>query len=489
MYLPISGKQRKDLEMKEIQKKGLSIAAAAFGVLWILVLSEIGAPAYAEGQVGVPWNWWGFIGLTGVCVLYAGCSFLIYRLSVVEHLALALCFLCLNCWKVVEESAYALWEKNYELRFSTEHGLHPLSIALWLIALVYLGFCVYSYLGDRENYLIRNILALVVLFLGAVDYRVMTYGSDWFFILGLIYLLLMIGLRLGIDIRDGRRKKQYVDTHTHYFLKQIVNKRERLLQASVEKGVERYVSVAISKESNEEQEKLFAQDASFYYAVGLHPSFVKAASDVEWVQEVLPKYIHGRTVAIGETGLDYHREDTTEEEKKWQQACFRAQIRLASDKNLPLILHIRDKENESLALKDGLAILKEFSLRPEAGVFHCFHYSIEQADTVKKYEKLGFCFGIGGKLCDRKDEGFRRMVRRLPLERLVLETDCPYVKPEGLSGKVNSSVAIPIIAKELAQLKRRNLQEIADCTSQNAGRVFVWEEKNRLIKKMQKTEK
>ena len=74
--------------MKEIQKKGLSIAAAAFGVLWILVLSEIGAPAYAEGQVGVPWNWWGFIGLTGVCMLYAGCSFLIYRLSVVEHLAL-----------------------------------------------------------------------------------------------------------------------------------------------------------------------------------------------------------------------------------------------------------------------------------------------------------------------------------------------------------------------------------------------------------------
>ena len=81
------------------------------------------------------------------------------------------------------------------------------------------------------------------------------------------------------------------------------------------------------------------------------------------------------------------------------------------------------------------------------------------------------------------------MVRRLPLERLVLETDCPYVKPEGLSGKVNSSVAIPIIAKELAQLKRRSLQEIADCTSQNAGRVFVWEEKSRLIKKMQKTEK
>lgn len=466
--------------MKEIQKKGLAIAAVVFGILWILILSEIDSPSLAEGQAGVPWNWWGFVGLTGVSVLYAGCSFLIYRLSIVEHVALFLWLLCFNCWEAVSESAYALWEKKHEIRFCTEHGLHPLSIALWMIALVYLGFCVYSFFQDRENYLIRNALAVVMLFFGAVNYRVKTYGSEWFFVLGLVYLFLMITLRLGIEIRESRQPNVYVDTHTHYFLKQIVNKKERLLQEAKDKGVKRFVSVSISKESIEEQKRLFAEDDSFCFAVGLHPSFVKASADVKWVQESLIKYMDERTAAVGETGLDYHREDTTEEEKKWQQACFRAHIQLAVERNLPLILHIRDKDNESFALKDGLSILKEFTLRPEAGVFHCFHYGKEQEALVKQYLKLGFFFGIGGKLCDRKDESFRKMVRWIPLDRLVLETDCPYVKPEGMSGKVNSSAAIPVIARELAQLKRQRLQEIAACTTFNADRLFVWEERQKL---------
>lgn len=485
--------------MKEKTIKGMSAGAVLVGLLIILFLSQIveTTPIHEyllnngsmSLQVGVPWNWSVFIGMIGVSILYLGCSFLLYRPSILEHLALFVWFLCLNCWRSVTQAAMEMWEYKYEISFCTERGMQPLYIVVCMIAFVYVGFCVYSYLQDREIYLVRNILAAVLLLFGGIDFWVITYGSRWFLVTGIVFLALMLGVRIGMEIQQSRLPKRYVDTHTHYFLKQIVNKRERLLQEARKKGVEKFVSVAITQESNEEQTKLHAQDEDFYYVTGLHPVYAKSEADVKWVRESLAGNIQERTVAIGETGLDYHREETTEEEKKVQQECFRAQIKLAVERHLPLVLHIRDKEKETVALEQGLQILKEFHLGKNPGVFHCFHYGKESETIVKKYLALGFSFGIGGKLCDKKDTDFRKMVREIPLDHLVLETDCPYVKPNGLSGKVNSSLAIPMIAKELAQVKRMNLREIADQTTQNAERIFDWNGKHRRIKKSEKTEK
>lgn len=489
----------KDMGMKENRRKAMSAGAVFAGLLIIRFLSQIvnTTPIHEyilnDGlmslQVGVPWNWSVFIGMIGVSVLYLGCSFLLYRPSIIEHLALFVWFLCLNCWRSVTQAAMEMWEYKYEISFCTERGIQPLYIVVCMIAFSYVGFCVYSYLQDREIYLVRNILAAVLLFFGVIDFWVITYGSRWFLATGIVFLALVLGLRIGLDIQQTRQPKKYVDTHTHYFLKQIVNKQERLLQEARKKGVEKFVSVAITQESNAEQTKLHEQDEDFYFVAGLHPSYSKSKEDLKWIRESLAGTLQERTVAIGETGLDYHREETTEEEKKWQQECFRAQIKLAAEKHLPLVLHIRDKEKETTALEQGLQILQEFRLGKNPGVFHCFHYGKESEVLVKKYMELGFFFGIGGKLSDKKDTAFRKMVREIPLESLVLETDCPYVKPNGMSGKVNSSLAIPMIAKELAQVKRMNLQEIADQTTRNAERVFDWNGKRRRVKKPQKTEK
>lgn len=485
--------------MRNRVQKVMSSIFVIVGLLIVLFLSQIavGQPIYEydliQGQVsfrvGVLWNWSVFIGMLGVSMLYLGSTFLLYRPSIVEHLALFVWFLCLNCWRSVTQAAYEMWESKHEISFCTEHGIQPLFMGVHLIAFIYVIFCLYSYFQTREYYLVRNVLAAVLLFFGVMNYWVITYGSRWFFAVGIIFLALMLGLRIGYDFQQSRQAKHYVDTHTHYFLKNIVDKREKLIQESRKRGVEKFVSVAIAQESNQEQGKLFAKDEDFYFAAGLHPSFVKSKADVKWINETLGKYVGERTVAIGETGLDYHDLETTEDEKAFQQECFRAQIKLALDKQLPLILHIRDKENETAALEQSLSILQEYEFNGNAGVVHCFHYGIECESIVKKLIQLGFSFGIGGKLCEREDVSFRRMVRKLPMERIMLETDCPYVKPKGMLGKVNSSLAIPIVAKELAQLKRISLQEVADVTSENAGKLFVWSEKSRRIKKSKKTEK
>lgn len=164
-----------------------------------------------------------------------------------------------------------------------------------------------------------------------------------------------------------------------------------------------------------------------------------------------------KVVAIGEIGLDYYwPEPDREIQKKW----FIRQMELAQEVNLPVIIHSRD------AAQDTVEILKQF---PANGVIHCYSYTKESA---KEFLKMGYYFGIGGVLTFKNAKKLKEAVMEIPMDRILLETDSPYLAPEPNRGKRNSSLNIPYVVKELAQLKGITEEEVINITTENTKRLF-----------------
>ena len=173
-----------------------------------------------------------------------------------------------------------------------------------------------------------------------------------------------------------------------------------------------------------------------------------------WLKEVSKKE---KVVAIGEIGLDYYwPEPDREIQKKW----FIRQMELAQEVNLPVIIHSRD------AAQDTIEILKQF---PANGVIHCYSYTKESA---KEFLKMGYYFGIGGVLTFKNAKKLKEAVMEIPMDRILLETDSPYLAPEPNRGKRNYSLNIPYVVKELAQLKGITEEEVINITTENTKRLF-----------------
>ena len=193
-----------------------------------------------------------------------------------------------------------------------------------------------------------------------------------------------------------------------------------------------------------------------YAAVGVHPSDTEELNEEKmvWLKEVSKKE---KVVAIGEIGLDYYwPEPDREIQKKW----FIRQMELAQEVNLPVIIHSRD------AAQDTIEILKQF---PANGVIHCYSYTKESA---KEFLKIGYYFGIGGVLTFKNAKKLKEAVMEIPMDRILLETDSPYLAPEPNRGKRNSSLNIPYVVKELAQLKGITEEEVINITTENTKRLF-----------------
>ena len=193
-----------------------------------------------------------------------------------------------------------------------------------------------------------------------------------------------------------------------------------------------------------------------YAAVGVHPSDTEELDEekMAWLKEVSKKE---KVVAIGEIGLDYYwPEPDREIQKKW----FIRQMELAQEVNLPVIIHSRD------AAQDTIEILKQF---PANGVIHCYSYTKESA---KEFLKMGYYFGIGGVLTFKNAKKLKEAVMEIPMDRILLETDSPYLAPEPNRGKRNSSLNIPYVVKELAQLKGITEEEVINITTENTKRLF-----------------
>lgn len=266
-----------------------------------------------------------------------------------------------------------------------------------------------------------------------------------------------------------------IDTHTHYFLREFDCDRDTLFQKLKENGVSRVIEAAIGMESNFIMRKLFGDNEMVFFGAGIHPLRVACADRVygiEVCRGILRELLRApKTVALGETGLDYHREVTGGEDKELQKAYFRMQLALALETGTPLILHVRECH------EDALRILESYG-RPFRGVCHCF---IGGADVAKRYTDLGFYLGIGGSCTYSKNRGrfeeFIRDLHLLPMDRVVLETDAPYLLPTGCKGKKNTSLNLTAVVDKLAERTSLSPGEIEEITSRNAMECFFAGEK------------
>ncbi|MDO5408478.1 MAG: TatD family hydrolase [Eubacteriales bacterium] len=249
------------------------------------------------------------------------------------------------------------------------------------------------------------------------------------------------------------------DTHAHYDDEAFNKDRDELLRSLADGGVEAVVNVGASIQSTKNTLQLMKQYPFVYGAVGVHPNETGELNDhlMDWLKHVSGEK---KVVAIGEIGLDYYwNEPEPEVQKYW----FVRQLNLAREVKLPVIIHSRD------AAKDTLDIMKAERAGEIGGVIHCFSYSVEMA---REYLNMGFYLGIGGVLTFNNAKKLKEVVEYMPLDRLVLETDCPYLSPVPYRGKRNSSLNLPCVVAAVSELKGVPEEEVIAVTRENARRMY-----------------
>ena len=248
------------------------------------------------------------------------------------------------------------------------------------------------------------------------------------------------------------------DTHAHYDDAQFDADREALLSAMPENGVGLILDPGCDPESSRAAIALAEQYPHIYAAVGYHPENCAPYTDADL--DILRRLAqHPKVVAIGEIGLDYYWEQNPP--KEFQQAVFRAQLALARELSLPVIVHDRD------AHADCLAIVKEF---PEVrGVFHCYSGSVEMA---RELWKLGWYLGLDGPVTYKNARRTVEVAAEVPLERLLLETDSPYMAPVPVRGTRNDSRNIRCIAEKIAEIRNMTADAIIRVSAENGRRLF-----------------
>ncbi|MBQ8559645.1 MAG: TatD family hydrolase [Tyzzerella sp.] len=248
------------------------------------------------------------------------------------------------------------------------------------------------------------------------------------------------------------------DSHAHYDSGQFDEDRDEILNSMQENGVGTIVNSAADWDSVTEVVELAEKYPFVYAAVGLHPDEV-GDLDEERFAYLKAQCQKEKVVAVGEIGLDYYWDNESHDvQKKW----FIRQLELARELDLPVIIHSRD------AAEDTLKIMKEHG-QGLRGVIHCFSYSKELA---REYVKMGFYIGVGGVVTFKNGKKLKEIVEEIPLERILLETDCPYLAPVPFRGKRNSSLYIPYIAEEIANLKGVTYEEVVAQTELNAKKLF-----------------
>lgn len=284
-----------------------------------------------------------------------------------------------------------------------------------------------------------------------------------------------------------------IDTHSHYNLPAFSSDWEDVLQASRDAGVTKFLCPAISYGTNGEMLSMFEDVDDVSVALGIHPKRVcprpsrkarrrepkparmrdlrkRLAERLELLDGLdeqiaslgeMADASRGKVVAVGETGLDWSLSPDGFE-REVQVATFVAQLELSLRKGLPVVLHVRD------AHQDAINVLHRYR-GAVRGVVHCFAAG---PDEAKAYLSMGLLLGIGGKVTHAGCDGVREAVRIAPADRLVLETDAPYVVPSGFGSDRNDSTAIPMIARTVAEVRGISVEEVAETTTRNALRLF-----------------
>lgn len=250
-----------------------------------------------------------------------------------------------------------------------------------------------------------------------------------------------------------------IDSHAHYDDEAFDQDRDELLSSVFESGIKKIINVGASMKSCRTTLALAEKYENIYAAIGIHPSDTAdlKEEDMEWLAE---KSRLSKVVAIGEIGLDYYWDEPDREtQKKW----FKRQLTLAKEIKLPVIIHSRD------SAADTISVMKECRADTIPGVIHCYSYTKE---TAREFLDMGYYFGVGGVLTFKNAKKLKEAVTYIPLERILLETDCPYLSPEPNRGKRNSSLNIPYVVQVMAQLKGMTEEEIIRITSENTKKLF-----------------
>ena len=251
-----------------------------------------------------------------------------------------------------------------------------------------------------------------------------------------------------------------IDTHTHLYLKQFKDDIDKVIQRSINKGINKFIFPAIDSTHFDDMHDLKNKyPGSIYLMSGLHPVDVKEnfKEELEFVVNSLKSHSY---VAIGEIGIDLYWDKTY---LKQQQEAFEFQIRLAIKNDLPIVIHCRE------AFDEIFEILDKENCDKLRGVFHCFTGTLEQANRAIQ---LGFKLGIGG-VVTFKNGGIDKFLNRIDLNHIVLETDSPYLAPVPYRGKRNESSYITYIIDKLSEIYGLPIKKIASVTTKNAEKVFA----------------
>ena len=244
------------------------------------------------------------------------------------------------------------------------------------------------------------------------------------------------------------------DTHSHYDDERFALEREELLSVLPNHGVCGIITCGCDGDSSKKALEIADRFDYIYASVGIHPGNIKNGTTVAKIEELAK---NKKCVAIGEIGLDYYWEKDNREE---QFDIFKQQIILAKKLDLPVIVHDRD------AHADTLEILKEY--KPK-GVVHCFSGSAQMAEEILK---LGMYIGVGGVVTFKNARKLPEVIEILPLERLLLETDCPYLAPEPFRGKTCHSAMIYYTAEKIAEYKGIAVEQILETSRKNTKILF-----------------
>ncbi|SEQ38678.1 TatD DNase family protein [Lachnospiraceae bacterium RM5] len=249
------------------------------------------------------------------------------------------------------------------------------------------------------------------------------------------------------------------ETHVHFDDEAFDEDRDEIISSLKENNIDKIVNVGASMQSTRSSYELINKFKDFYMAAGVHPNEVLdlTEKDMDELREISK---HEKVVAIGEIGLEYHYlEPDKEIQKKW----FLRQLDLAVELNLPVIIHSRD------AALETFEIMKAYHGKIKGAIIHCYSYSKELA---REYINMGYLIGVGGVVTFKNAKKLVETVEEIPIENIVVETDAPYMSPEPLRGRRNSSLNLKYIIKKIAELKGLSEEEVENKTYENAMKFF-----------------
>lgn len=256
------------------------------------------------------------------------------------------------------------------------------------------------------------------------------------------------------------------DSHAHYNDEKFDNDRKEIIEKTLKNGVSNFIVAGYNIESSKKALNIVKEYKELYSIVGISPNDIediKEDKDIDTnileIEKLIKADDNGKIVAVGEIGLDYY---WNKENKELQKTIFKKQIELANKYNLPIVIHTRD------AINDTLEIIKNNEVK-NRGIFHCCPLNRE---LVKEALKLGYYISLSGVVTFKNAKNANEIIEMIPENRILIETDSPYLAPEPVRGTRNNCMNVKFVAEKIGKIKNKTLEEIADITNKNTKTIF-----------------